>query len=95
MFINSGCSWKNGIFTNKIDCNPKINTTPRDVPHNDLEPPTITAPKMFNDIDNAKNDDEDVEIEDYSNYQPTEQKDDDSDADDSQDQLVDEDKLYK
>ena len=39
--------------------------------------------------------DEDVEIEDYSNYQPTEQKDDDSDADDSQDQLVDEDKLYK
>ena len=40
--------------------------------------------------------DEDVEIEDYSNYQPTEQKDDDSaDADDSQDQLVDEDKLFK
>ena len=42
-----------------------------------------------------KNDD--VEIDDYSNYQPTEQKEEDLRADekDSQDQLVDEDKLYK
>jgi small subunit ribosomal protein S2 len=39
--------------------------------------------------------DEDVEIEDYSNYQPTEQKEEAVDTDDSQDQLVDEDKLYK
>ena len=39
--------------------------------------------------------DEDVEIEDYSNYQPSEQKEEAVDADDSQDQLVDEDKLYK
>ncbi len=39
---------------------------------------------------------EDVEIDDYSNYQPTEQKDEDSkDDDDSADQMVDEDKLYK
>ena len=39
--------------------------------------------------------DEDVEIEDYSNYQPAEQKEETVDTDDSQDQLVDEDKLYK
>ena len=39
--------------------------------------------------------DEDVEIEDYSNYQPTEQKEEAVDTDHSQDQLVDEDKLYK
>ncbi len=39
---------------------------------------------------------EDVEIDDYSNYQPTEQKDEDSkDDDESADQMVDEDKLYK
>ncbi len=39
---------------------------------------------------------EDVEIDDYSNYQPTERKEEDSkDDDDSADQMVDEDKLYK
>lgn len=40
---------------------------------------------------------EDVEIDDYSNYQPTEQKDEDvkADEEDSADQMVDEDKLYK
>ncbi len=43
----------------------------------------------------VKNDD--VEIDDYSNYQPTEQKEEDIEADerDSHDSLVDEDKLYK
>lgn len=40
----------------------------------------------------VKNDDE--EITDYSNYQPTEPKEEDVEADDK-DQLVDEDKLYK
>ncbi len=39
---------------------------------------------------------EDVEIDDYSNYQPTERKDEDkADDEDSADQMVDEDKLYK
>ena len=39
---------------------------------------------------------EDVEIDDYSNYQPTETKDEDkADDDDSASQMVDEDKLYK
>ena len=40
---------------------------------------------------------EDVEIDDYSNYQPAEQKDEDTKAEeeDSADQMVDEDKLYK
>lgn len=40
---------------------------------------------------------EDVEIDDYSNYQPTEQKEEDvkADEEDSADQMVDEDKLYK
>ncbi len=39
---------------------------------------------------------EDVEIDDYSNYQPTEAKDEDkADEEDSADQMVDEDKLYK
>ena len=40
---------------------------------------------------------EDVEIDDYSNYQPTEQKEEDvkSDEEDAADQMVDEDKLYK
>ncbi len=44
----------------------------------------------------AANRNEDVEIEDYSNYQPTEQKEADVEADekDAQD-LVDEDKIYK
>ena len=41
---------------------------------------------------------DDVEIDDYSNYQPTEQKEEDIEADEKdnkEDQLVDEDKLYK
>jgi len=39
---------------------------------------------------------EDVEIDDYSNYQPTETKDEDkADDEDSASQMVDEDKLYK
>ena len=39
---------------------------------------------------------EDVEIDDYSNYQPTESKDEDkADDEDSASQMVDEDKLYK
>lgn len=39
---------------------------------------------------------EDVEIDDYSNYQPTETKDEDkADEEDSASQMVDEDKLYK
>lgn len=40
---------------------------------------------------------EDVEIDDYSNYQPTEQKEEDvkADEEDAADQMVDEDKLYK
>ncbi|MCR5045489.1 MAG: 30S ribosomal protein S2 [Treponema sp.] len=39
---------------------------------------------------------EDVEIDDYSNYQPTERKEEDSkEEEDSADQMVDEDKLYK
>ncbi len=40
--------------------------------------------------------DDDVEIEDYSNYQPTEPKEEDLEAEErnSQDQLVDEDKIY-
>ena len=42
----------------------------------------------------AANKNEDVEIEDYSNYQPTEPKEEDVEADDK-DSLVDEDKIYK
>jgi small subunit ribosomal protein S2 len=42
----------------------------------------------------AANKDEDEEIVDYSNYQPTEQKEEDVEADEKDD-LVDEDKLYK
>ncbi|MGP1459727.1 MAG: 30S ribosomal protein S2 [Treponema sp.] len=42
----------------------------------------------------AANKNEDVEIEDYSNYQPTEQKSEDVEVDDK-DSLVDEDKIYK
>ena len=41
-----------------------------------------------------KNKNDDEEITDYSNYQPTEPKEEDVEADDK-DQLVDEDKLYK
>ncbi|MDE5899085.1 MAG: 30S ribosomal protein S2 [Treponemataceae bacterium] len=44
----------------------------------------------------ASNKNEDVEIEDYSNYQPTEAKEEAAEQDDSDGQsLVDEDKLYK
>ena len=39
--------------------------------------------------------DEDVVISDYSNYEPTEPKEEDLEEDDSQNQLVDEDKLYE
>lgn len=39
--------------------------------------------------------DDDVEIEDYSNYQPTEQKEEDIAADQKDQDLVDEDKVYK
>ena len=42
----------------------------------------------------AANKDEDEEIVDYSNYQPTEQKEEDVEADEK-DSLVDEDKIYK
>ena len=42
----------------------------------------------------AANKDEDEEIVDYSNYQPTEQKEEDVEAD-KEDSLVDEDKIYK
>lgn len=44
----------------------------------------------------AVNKSDDIEIDDYSNYQPTEQKEEDIEADekDNNDQLVDEDKLY-
>ena len=42
----------------------------------------------------AAHKDEDVEISDYSNYEPTEPKEEDIEEDDSQNQLVDEDKLY-
>jgi small subunit ribosomal protein S2 len=41
----------------------------------------------------VKNDD--VEIEDYSNYQPTEQKEEDIEAEQKDQDLVDEDKVYK
>ncbi|MFC2602443.1 MAG: 30S ribosomal protein S2 [Treponema sp.] len=44
----------------------------------------------------AANKNEDVEIEDYSNYQPTEPKEEDVEADEKEAQsLVDEDKIYK
>ena len=44
----------------------------------------------------ASNKNEDVEIEDYSNYQPTEPKEEDVEADEKEAQsLVDEDKIYK
>lgn len=44
----------------------------------------------------AANKNEDVEIEDYSNYQPTEPKEEDIEADEKEAQsLVDEDKIYK
>lgn len=44
----------------------------------------------------ATNKNEDVEIEDYSNYQPTEPKEEDVEADEKEAQsLVDEDKIYK
>ena len=39
--------------------------------------------------------DDDVEIEDYSNYQPTEPKEEDIEADQKDQDLVDEDKVYK
>ena len=45
-------------------------------------------------ITDAANKDEDEEIVDYSNYQPTEKKEDDTDSD-KEDSLVDEDKIYK
>ena len=45
-------------------------------------------------ITDAANKDEDEEIVDYSNYQPTEKKEEDTDSD-KEDSLVDEDKIYK
>ena len=42
----------------------------------------------------ASNKDEDEEIVDYSNYQPTEPKEEDVEAD-KEDSLIDEDKIYK
>ena len=45
-------------------------------------------------VTDASNKDEDEEIVDYSNYQPTEQKEEDVEAD-REDSLVDEDKIYK
>ena len=45
-------------------------------------------------VTDATNKNEDVEISDYSNYQPTEAKSDDVESDEK-DSLVDEDKLYK
>ncbi len=45
-------------------------------------------------VTDASNKDEDEEIVDYSNYQPTEQKEEDVEAD-KEDSLVDEDKIYK
>ena len=45
-------------------------------------------------VTDAANKDEDEEIVDYSNYQPTEQKEEDIEADEK-DSLIDEDKIYK
>ena len=56
----------------------------------------IKVRHMFNDMKTNVSDwKDDEEIADYSNYTPTEPKEEDLEEDDSQNQLVDEDKLYE